>query len=394
VGGAGTVSISQIGPVYDSTINPLPGNMPSEPFEATQTSQFGNEINLANTSGPLKSVVVTMSSWTCGNWATGSSPCTTTPGTTYPLSITFTIYKDAGSGVVGSVIATDTQMFNILYRPSADTANCGAGSSEWYDNATIAAEFGVTADDTCHNGLANNITFDFSSQNITLPSTVIYGIAFNTTDYGVSPTHVPSPQDSLNVALSTTPVYPTVGTDTHPGELDLSSVTAGWYCDDGAGGTGTFRLDSPAEPPGGCPLASQAGWSLVGGGAPYYLPAVQFNAVSPTTGLLYPGGPAQPINFSVTANTADSYVNMVTVSIPSVSLGGNTVVTSDGTTGIPGCLLTWFTLSGNPATVHHEVDLGTPYNDTSTGMTIQLMNYPTDQSACENASVYLAFTSN
>ena len=30
--------------IYDSTLSPLPGNQVSEAFEATQTTQFGNQI--------------------------------------------------------------------------------------------------------------------------------------------------------------------------------------------------------------------------------------------------------------------------------------------------------------------------------------------------------------
>ena len=42
-------------------------------------------------------------------------------------------------------------------------------------------------DNTCDNGLATNVTFDLSAQNVVLPSKVIYGIAYNTSDYGAVP---------------------------------------------------------------------------------------------------------------------------------------------------------------------------------------------------------------
>jgi len=38
---------------------------------------------------------------------------------------------------------------------------------------------------TCFNGLANDVTFNFAG--VTVPSTVVYGIAYNTSHYGYSP---------------------------------------------------------------------------------------------------------------------------------------------------------------------------------------------------------------
>lgn len=35
--------------IYDSTVQPNPGNMVSEAFEATATAQFGNQINFGGT---------------------------------------------------------------------------------------------------------------------------------------------------------------------------------------------------------------------------------------------------------------------------------------------------------------------------------------------------------
>ena len=57
-GASGTV-------VYDSTVNPLPGNLPSLGFEATQTSEVGNQVTLSGAANDLNNVVVTMSSWGC-----------------------------------------------------------------------------------------------------------------------------------------------------------------------------------------------------------------------------------------------------------------------------------------------------------------------------------------
>ena len=110
--------------VYDSTISPLPGNIPSFGVEAYAFNQIGNEINLATPGGPpkqLNNVVVTMSSWHCEAGDVFSGTCVSIPGHTYSVPITFTIYNQgASAGTVGSVIATRTQTFDIPYRTESD----------------------------------------------------------------------------------------------------------------------------------------------------------------------------------------------------------------------------------------------------------------------------------
>ena len=407
VGTSSKLVINQIGTtVYNSTVSPLPGSMASQAFEATQTSEFGNEINLVTSSSPLANVIVTMESWTCGNYvaidaatAAGTTvpACVTTPGTSYPLPITFTIYKDAGNGVVGSAIATDTQTFNIPFRPSADLTNC-SGTAKWNDNAATAALYGVTADNACHSGLANNITFNFSSQRVVLPSTVIYGISFDTDGFGPSPIGSAlgnSPSDSLNVAVTKSDVNPTVGTDTYVGQLDMSTVTAGWYCDDGAGGVGGFRLDSPAAATAPCASPSRGGWSVNTDnyGAPYYLPAVQFNTGG--TGDLYPGT-SQPINFSVTnPGGGNEQVQNVTISVAS-SGGDVETIAGDTNSVVSGCVASWFTINGSASatlTLNQNIPGGGTI-DWVGAANISLTNEPFEQDACQGITVGLNFSSN
>jgi hypothetical protein len=383
---ATALTITQDGtPIYNSTVSPLPGSMASQAFQATQTSQFGNEVNLVSSTAPLSNVVVTMEDWACQNWASGASPCVTTPGSSFNYPITLTIYNDAGNGVVGSVIGTDTQNFNIPFRPS-DNATCTT-SGEWLDNAATAAQFNVAADGLCHHGLANNITFNFSSQGLVLPSTVIYGISFNTQSYGQAPTGVNGPYNSLNVGLTTDDVNPSIGSDTNTGKLDMNTALAGNYCDNGAGGVGGFRLDSPAPSnPAAC-VSSNGGWSVAGSGhgAPYYLPAVEFN-VGTASGL-YPGGPAQPINFSVTnPGSIPEALNTVTIAISTIT---HQHATSGGA-----CDPGWFTIT-QPTVINGSVAAGSTWDDTSSGASIQLNNSTTiNEDACQGATVNLTFTSN
>jgi hypothetical protein len=277
--------------IYDSTVNPNPGNLPSEGFEATATAQFGNQISFGGTARTLQDVVVQMSSWGCqsGTWTGAPSACVTTPGATFSEPITLNIYNVGpatanGPSSVGSLIASDTQTFNIPYRPSADAINCPSTPTKWYD-AGLAS---------CFNGFLNNIQFTFGHVN--LPTNVIYGIAYNTSDWGAAPygygpaCHSSSAgcgYDSLNVGLSQQPSAPSVGSNTYPGTVYQNIVNSGYannYCDAGAAGINVFRIDEPAGFPANNGTNDNC-WSVnyPTVGAPWYVPAVQFNAlVSPS----------------------------------------------------------------------------------------------------------------
>ena len=278
------VAASGTATIYDSTVSPLPGNVPSEAFEATQTAEFGNQVSFAGTDRAVDSVVVTLSSWGCQNGHWYNDTCSTTPGSTFDEPITFTIYNVGATNAVGSVIASSTQTFAIPYRPSADNTHCtGADLGEWYD-ATSA---------TCFNGEAVDVTFNFPD--VVVPNAVIYGIAYNTSDYGYSPygdataCHSSSGgcgYDSLNVGLSDEPPNPGVGSDPNLGTVYRNTLYAPLYCDNGAGGTGTFRIDGRPDSQ-NC-ASGDGGWSVnqppTGpNDSPYYIPAVQFNVVVVST---------------------------------------------------------------------------------------------------------------
>ncbi len=243
--------------IYDSTVSPLPANLPSVGPEAYAYTEFGDEINFASGPRTLKTVTVTLSSWACQNGTWHTDDCATTPGATYSVPITFNIYAVGANDTVVALIATKTQSFNVPYRPSKDDVNCtGDSTGKWYDSST----------NTCNNGIAANVTFDFSSMGTQLPDSVIYGIQYNSTHYGPNPigesascysTTAGCFYDSLNIALSPTV---TVGSKPHPDTV-FQNALASEYCDHGDAGSGTFRLDSPSD----------ACWSG-------YIPAVQFSA--------------------------------------------------------------------------------------------------------------------
>ena len=397
VGTSSNLIIQQLGtPIYNSTVSPLPGNLVSQSFEATGTNELGNQIAVTSTSAPLSTVVVTMDSWACENYLAINAAvaakiavpnCASTPGTTYGVPITFNIFKVGANNALGSLIATDTQTFQIPFRPSANTTNCPLtanddNNGEWYNNAATATTYGVTADSAFHNGLASNITFDFSSQGIVLPSKVIYGIAYST---GSNPNGqngaAGSPISSLNVGLTTEPPQPTVGSDPLTGTgsdyINITNANGGGYyanyCDNGVGGENTgFRYDA-----GPCTGHSAINYPP---STTNYIPAVQFNASG--IGVLYPGGASQPINFSVTnPGGGDEYINSVTITASSVSnqtIGGL-------------CDLTWFPITGPTAPVGVDLVPGTTYyyGDAS----VKMVESSGDQDPCQGVTVNLKFAS-
>jgi hypothetical protein len=226
--------------VYNNIPSPRPGNVPSVGFEATSASEFGGQVQLNGTVGRNPQVTVLMSSWGCqtGSWSAGN--CATSSGSGFSVPITLNAYNVGPSDAVGSLIATKTQTFNIPYRPSADATHCtGGDAGKWYQASTS----------TCFNGYAWPITFDLTG--VSLPDNVILTVAYNTSHYGYAPKGDHTAcytssggcgYDSLNVGTSgpaaTAGSYPT------PDGAYANSSWGGFYCDGGAGGTGTLRFDN------------------------------------------------------------------------------------------------------------------------------------------------------
>jgi hypothetical protein len=257
--------------------------LPSYGGEAYAFSELGNQITLTR-AGMLSSVTVTMSSWGCGQsggWSTDN--CVTTPGTKFTEPITLDIYHapatdpqtqpdTVGSGLPGSTILSVTKTFSIPYRPSANNAKCQgtspyAGAGAFYDS-----QLGE-----CFAGLATNITFNLASLHVSVPQNIVFGIAYNTSDYGYAPygdstvCHSSStgcPYDALNIGLANDPNNLSRGSDPYIGGMYQNSPTASEYCDSGNAGTGTFRFDSPSTP--SCWVDTFYGTDG------YYIPAIEF----------------------------------------------------------------------------------------------------------------------
>lgn len=257
--------------IYSSIPSPLPANLPSEGPEAYAFDEFGDQIEFAGVARQLTTVEVTLSDWACetGHWY-NPGECVSAPGSGFQVPITLNVYEVGTENSVGPLIATDTQTFFVPYRPSdSPLSQCPKGNEEtWFDPRS----------ETCNHGIASNVTFDLSSQEVTLPNKVIYGISYDSTHYGPKPigesaacyaSSAGCPYDSLNIALSE---EATIGVHPLEGTIYQQSPYGHEYCDGGAAGVGVFRLDSPSEP---C-------WAGEWEGAPYsYLPAVAFHAANP-----------------------------------------------------------------------------------------------------------------
>jgi hypothetical protein len=147
-------------------------------------------------------ITTVLANYACQNGGTGgSSTCTTAnPGSDYSTPLTVNVYSVGANNSVGALLATDTQSFEIPYRPSG-SSSC---SGDRY----------ATSDGVCHTNNAVPVTFDLGSYHVKLPSEVIVSFALNTSDYGGDPTGAPETRgdNALNLGLLDN-VTPSVGTD-------------------------------------------------------------------------------------------------------------------------------------------------------------------------------------
>ncbi|MEO5535898.1 MAG: hypothetical protein ABIR17_12295 [Pseudolysinimonas sp.] len=240
-------------PAYDSLPTTLPANWPSLGYQATQTVEFGDLVQLAGSDRELTTIKVGFADWACETG--GGATCVTTPGATWTHPITVNLYAQGTDPTPGALLATVTENVTVPYRPSADPGRCG-GATSWFDETSSS----------CYNGLAFTWEFDFTTLAVLLPETVIVGVAFDTQTYGTPPIGADGPYNSLNVGLIES--APAVGTDVDPSSMYWNTGFASFYNDGGTAGTGTFRNDT-------------GGWAGFG-------LAVQINAQTSLTTLPFP----------------------------------------------------------------------------------------------------------
>lgn len=211
--------------IYNDIPSPLPAHLPSQPFQAQQTAEFGDLIQFAGTNRALTNVTVVLDDGAkAADWL-GSCPVSsscTVSGWMHPITLNLYNVDNSGSNPApGTLIAARTQTFAIPWNPGVNS------------------------------GLSFTVSFDFTG--VTVPNQIIYGVAYNTQTWGAPPIGVPGPFISLNVGVNNSggpAPYgpPSVGSRPFPDTAYWNTSTGSLYADNGVGGVGIFRRDTGWTP--------------------------------------------------------------------------------------------------------------------------------------------------
>lgn len=196
--------------VYNSIAASQPASYPSLGFQATATWELGDHVVLGGGNRSITDVTISLTSWACetGQWNLGD--CETTPGSTFTHPVTMNLYEVNNTGstpVAGTLIASVTNDVVVPYRPTPSPDECTqtAGSKPWWDAER----------ETCQNGFAFDVSFDFSGEGALVGNDVIVSVAFDTQSYGANPTGVNGGYNALNVSMNNL-APATVGVDADP----------------------------------------------------------------------------------------------------------------------------------------------------------------------------------
>jgi hypothetical protein len=355
VGTASPILINQIGgtPLYNSRLTNATDYQASLCFYCISNYELGQRVTLAGGGGAFNDVTVDMANF---------------GGTAGSTNMTFTVYAAGTGNTPGATLGSVTQ--DVAFPAGPDG---GYGSP-------YCTTGGGSSDPAC--GIANfTTTFNFSSQSLTLPSTVVWGLTFDDPQNSVN--------GGVNIQLSDdTAGQPSIGSETDANSMFADTNGAG----NGDTGGATGEVTCSAIVPGFTEYSTVATTAC---GLQPYIPAVEFN--SPGSDDLYPGGPAQVINYSLTnPGSASASVNQVTISVATDPSGPNAgdVETNpgDATSAVAGCLASWFTINGSPVTIGTTINPGQTVNEINTA-NIQMSNPNVDQDACQGITVGLNFSS-
>jgi len=355
------VLISQLGsPMYNSTVaNPADYNY-SQCFYCVGMGEFGNRINLAGNygaggTGPLTNVTLAMANFN------------TTSG---PMTMTLKIFNAGSGNTPGSLIGSKTQTFFI---PATSTG---------YIQQSNDFPYGIDM---------FNITFNFTSQNLMLPGSIVYELQYKDPQNPITA--------GVNVQLSNETTQVSTGSSVDPGHLFLALASTA----NGDGYTAGGQDVAPGEVTCSTGSTSFLEYSTAaclpstnGYGTPAYVPAIEFDSSS-VSDLQYPGNTPVPVNFSLTNNgSVPETVNTVTIAVANDS---NVVESIPSNTGsdVAGCYASWFDVNGNPSqatvTVNQTIPAGHSVNVIGQAY-LSMPQSPSNQNACQGASIGLSFTSN
>lgn len=213
---AGAVSGSEL--IYDAlpSIEPQT-SYPGHVYEANATSQLADSITLGASNRRLETVTVTLNSGAKYSQYE-SNPAYSGNTASWSQQVTVNVYSDRldENGEPAILLATEVQPFDI----------------PWSSEAAV-------------NGVATNVTLDFTDIYVGLPENIIVGVKFNTQNYGTSPTGVVGPYNALSVATPENQPL-TVGTDANVDGVFLNSTygtrLAGLKADTGWSPNGTLAL--------------------------------------------------------------------------------------------------------------------------------------------------------
>jgi hypothetical protein len=184
--------------VYSNVPNTLAGNYASVGAEAYSYAEFGTQLELSGEKRNKPTVEVVMSAWACqfGTWSAATCE-TPQENKKFKWPLTLSVYEVGEKNTVGEKIGSITKTFGMPYRPSDNTEHCTEG--RWYQASTKE----------CFHGKAFTVKFP-AIKVLRLPKHVIFGISYNTSDYGPAPIGKAACSsksagcyyDSLNVGLS------------------------------------------------------------------------------------------------------------------------------------------------------------------------------------------------
>jgi hypothetical protein len=214
--GAMTAGAAGAETVYNNIPAKPIGNYLSVSFEATLTSEFGGEVELAGTARSKPTVTVMMSSWACQSGSVNEQNCSTPkPQKTFKVPLTVRVYSPSEIGE--GPLVTVTKAVKMSYRPSASP---GCPEGRWRDEADAA----------CYNGYSFPVSVKLSKLK-KMPKKAIISVAYAAST---------PPSSLLNVAVADASgeAAPLIGAQPVE-EWFVDSTSAEMYCP-GAKDVGTF----------------------------------------------------------------------------------------------------------------------------------------------------------